>query len=348
MGRRSLAGMDKLKRSIVSRLACRFRSRAVVELENLALRHQLHVLRRQRPGRLRLFTFDRLLWVVLYRLWPRCLEAMVLVKPATVIQWHRQGFRLFWRWRSRSGRPSVEREISDLIRQLSSANPLWGAPRIHGELLKLGIEVSQATVAKYMMPRRGAPSPTWRSFLGSQAEGIAAIDMFVVASASFRLLYVMIILGHARRELVRTAVTEHPTAAWLSRQVTEAFPWDTAPRYLLRDRDASYGSDFRGRVEAMGITEVITAPRSPWQNAYVERVIGSIRRECLDHILIFNERHLRRVLSSYVDYYQRTRTHLSLDKDCPDPRPIQLRSVGKVVAIPKVGGLHHRYERLAA
>src|SRR5271163_1024032 len=164
---------------------------------------------------------------------------------------------------------------------MSSANPLWGAPRIHGELLKLGIEVSQATVAKYMVRRRGAP--TWRSFLRNHAEGIAAIDMFVVASASFRLLYVMIILAHDRRKFVHTAATEHPTAAWLSRQVTEAFPWDTAPRYLLRDRDASYGSDFRSRVEAMGITEVITAPRSPWQNAYV---IGSIRRECLDHIVI--------------------------------------------------------------
>jgi len=340
--------MLKLVRSIVSRLVCRFRSRAVVELENLALRHQLHVLRRQRPGRLRLFAFDRLVWVVLYRLWPRCLEMMVLVKPATVIRWHRQGFRLFWRWRSRSGRPSVDREIRNLIRQMSSANPLWGAPRIHGELLKIGIEVSQGTVAKYMVRRRGAPSQNWRTFLRNHAGGIAAIDMFVVASASFRLLYVMIILAHDRRKIVRIAVTEHPTAAWLSRQVTEAFPWDTAPRHLLRDRDASYGSEFRSRVEAMGITEVITAPRSPWQNAYVERVIGAIRRECLDHLVIFNERHLRRVLSSYVDYYQRTRTHLSLDKDCPDSRPIQQCSVGRVVAIPKVGGLHHRYERLAA
>jgi len=340
--------MFTLKRSIVSRLAHRFRSRAVVELENLALRHQLHVLRRQRPGRLRLFTFDRLLWVLLYRFWPRCLETMVLVKPATVIQWHRQGFRLFWRWRSRSGRPSVEREIRDLIRQMSSANPLWGAPRIHGELLKLGIEVSQATVAKYMLRRRGTPSQNWRSFLRNHAQGIAAIDMFVVATASFRLLYVMIILAHDRRTIVSTAVTEHPTAAWLSRQAIEAFPWDTAPRYLLRDRDASYGLEFRSRVEAMNITEVITAPRSPWQNAYVERVIGSIRRECLDHLVIFNERHLRRVMSSYVDYYQHSRTHLSLDKDCPDSRPIQHRSAGRVVAILKVGGLHHRYERLAA
>ncbi len=174
MGRRSVAGMHKLERSIVSMLAQRFRSRAILELENLALRHQLRVLRRQRPGRPWLFAADRLLWIWLYRLWPGCLEVMVLVKPATVVQWHRQGFRLFWRWRSRSGRPSVDREIRDLIRQISGANPLWGAPRIHGELLKLGIEVSQATVAKYMVRRRGVPSPTWRSFLLNQAEGIAA------------------------------------------------------------------------------------------------------------------------------------------------------------------------------
>ena len=340
--------MLRLVRFIVSVLARRFRRRVVLELEVLALRHQLHVLRRERPGRPRLFAIDRLFWVCLYRLWPRCLEAMVLVKPATVVQWHRQGFRLFWRWRSRSGRPSVDRETRKIIRQISSANPLWGAPRIHGELLKLGIEVSQATVAKYMIRRTSAPSPTWRSFLRIHAEGIAAIDLFVVASASLRLLYIVIILSHDRRKIVRFDVSEHPTAAWLSRQVTEAFPWDTAPRYLLRDRDASYGSYFCSRVEAMNITEVVTAPRSPWQNAYVERVIGSIRRECLDHMVIFNERHLRRVLSSYVDYYQGTRTHLSLDKDCPDPRPIMPRRIGKVVAIAKVGGLHHRYERLAA
>src|ERR1700674_2056207 len=296
--------MLKFERSIVSVLGRRFRSRSVVELENLALRHQLHVLRRQRPGRLRLFAFDRLLWVLLYRLWPRCLEVMVLVKPATVVQWHRQGFRLFWRWRSRSGRPSVNRGIRDLIREMNIANPLWGAPRIHGELLKLGVEISQATVAKYMVRRRGRPSPTWRSFLRNQAAGIAAIDMFVVASASFRLLYVMIILAHDRRKIVRFDVTRNPTAGWLARRVTDAFPWDTAPRYLLRDRDASYGQDFRKQVDAMGITEVVSAARSPWQNAYVERVIGSIRRECLDYIVIFNERHLCRVLSSSL----RTRT----------------------------------------
>lgn len=334
--------------ALFSWLTGRFRGRAELELEVIALRHQLAVLRRQRPGRARLFFIDRLLWVWLYRVWPRCLELMVLVKPATVVQWHRQGFRLYWRWRSRSGRPRVDREIHDLIRQMNRANPLWGAPRIHGELLKLGLEISQATVAKYMVRRVGTPSPTWRSFLRNQAEGIAAIDMFVAVSASFRLLYVMLILAHDRRRIVRFDVTQHPTAAWLSQQVIEAFPWDTAPRFLLRDRDRSYGPVFNKRVAAMSITQVVTTPRSPWQNAYVERVIGSIRRECLDHLVIFNERHLRRVLSSYVNYYHRTRTHLSLDKDCPEQRPTQAPRAGEIFAIPQVGGLHHRYQRLAA
>jgi hypothetical protein len=329
-------------------LAGRIRSRAELELELIGLRHQVAVLNRQRPGRLRLCSVDRLVWVWLYQVWPRCLETMVLVKPATVVQWHRQGFRLYWRWRSRPGRRPVGRETRKLIRQMCLANPLWGAPRIHGELLKLGIEVSQATVAKYMLRRPHSPSPSWRSFLRNQALGIAAIDMFIVPSATFRLLFVMLILAHDRRKIVRFDVTQHPTAGWLSRQVTEAFPWDTAPRFLLRDRDSSYGEVFSKRVEAMGITEVITAARSPWQNPYVERVIGSIRRECLDHFIILNERHLRRVLSSYETYYHRTRTHLSLRKECPDPRPVQPPTRGKVIAIPEVGGLHHRYERLAA
>src|SRR6202158_2225815 len=199
-----------------------------------------------------------------------------------------------------------------------------------------------------MVRRVGTPPPTWRTFLRNEAIGIAAIDMFVAVSVSFRLLYVMVILAHGRRRIVRFDVTQHPTAAWLSQQVVEAFPWDTAPSFLLRDRDAFYGSVFSKRVAAMGIAEVVTAPRSPWQNAYVERVIGSIRRECLDQVVIFNERHLQRVLSSYVDYYHRKRTHLSLKKDCPDPRPIRQPRSGRVMVIPQVGGLHHRYERLAA
>jgi transposase InsO family protein len=232
----------------------------------------------------------------------------------------------------------VDRGIRDLIREMNGANPLWGAPRIHGELLKLGIQISQATVARYMVRRTCSPSPTWRNFLSNQIEGIAAIDMFVVASASFRLLYVMVILSHARRRIVRFDVVQHPTSAWLARQVTEAFPWDTAPHYLIRDRDGSYGRVFSERLNAMGISEVVIAPRSPWQNAYVERVIGSIRRECLDHIVIYNERHLRRVMTSYRNYYHRSRTHLSLEKDCLDPRPIQLESRAKVIAIAEVGG----------
>lgn len=274
---------------------------------------------------------------------------MVLVKPATVVQWHRKGFRLYWRWRSRRlGRPRTGAEIRDLIRQMSLANPLWGAPRIHGEMLKLGIEVSQATVGRYLPWRPKVPSPTWRSFLHNHLTDIAAIDMFVVATATFRLLYALIVLGHDRRRIIHFAVTQNPTQGWLARQMTEAFPWDTAPRYLLRDRDASYGPAFRRRVRAMVIKEVVTAPRSPWQNPYVERLIGSIRRECLDHIVVFNEHHLREVLSTYFEYHHKARTHLSLNKDCPQPRHIQPLSAGKIIAFPEVGGLHHRYERRAA
>jgi len=335
--------------ALASLLSFRLRSRASLELEVVALRHQLTVLRRQRPGRPRLFSADRLLWVWLYRIWPQVLDAMVLVKPATVIGWHRKGFRLYWRRRSRHlGRPRTSREVRDLIRKMSQANPLWGAPRIHGELLKLGIEVSQATVSRYLPWRPKAPSPTWRSFLRNHMHDTAAIDMFVVVTAKFQLLYALIVLGHERRKILHFDVTSNPTQGWLARQITEAFPWDTAPRFLLRDRDASYGPTFRNRVQAMAIEQVVTAPRSPWQNAYVERIIGSIRRECLDHVIIFGERHLRRVLSAYCDYYHRSRTHLSLRKDCPEPRPIQPPSADTVIAFPQVGGLHHRYERRAA
>jgi putative transposase len=335
--------------ALVSILVFRFRSRAALELKLVALQHQLAVLRRQRPGRPQLSSLDRLLWMLLYRIWPQVIDAIVLVKPATVVAWHRKGFRFYWRWRSRRpGRPRINPEIRDLIRRMSNANPLWGAPRIHGELLKLGIKISQATVGRWMPWRPKAPSPTWRSFLRNHLLDIAAIDMFVVATATFRLLYALIVLSLDRRRVVHFAVTQNLTQDWLSRQMTEAFPWETAPRYLLRDRDKSYGPAFRHRVRAMGITEVITARRSQWQNPYVERLIGSIRRECLDHVIIFNERHLRRVLSSYVRYHHDTRTHLSLGKDCPRPRPIQFPSAGNIIAFPEVGGLHHRYERRAA
>jgi len=234
-------------------LNCRFCGRVQLELEIIALRHQLAVMRRLRPGRAQLLSMDCLIWVWFYRPWPRFLNVIVVVRPATVIRWQRQGFRLDWR---ESGRPAINREVRDLIRQIGNANPLWGGPRTYGELLKLGIEVSQATVAKYTMRGRGRRSPTWRSFLRNEAIGIAAMDMFVVPSATFRLLFVMLIPAHDRRKIVRFDVTQHPTAGWLSRQVTEAFPWDTAPRFLLSDCDASYGSTFHKRVEAMGIMKL--------------------------------------------------------------------------------------------
>ena len=225
---------------------------------------------------------------------------------------------------------------------MSVDNPLWGAPRVHGELLKLGIDVSQATVGRYLPRRPRAPSPTWRSFLRNHMTVIVAVDMFVVATATFRLLYAVIVLDHHRRRVVHFEVTQNPTQVWLAQQITEAFPWDTGSRYLLRDRDTSYGLCFQNRVQAMGIEEVLTAPRSPWQSPYVERIIGSIRRECLDHVIIFNETHLRRVLSCYFRYYHKSRTHLSLNKDCPDSRRIQPPSAGKIVAFPEVGGIHYR------
>jgi putative transposase len=342
--------MGAILSAVLSIFAFRFRGRASLEIELIALRHQVTVLRRQRPGRPQLSSLDRLLWVWLYRIWPQVIDAMVLVKPATVVQWHRNGFRVFWRWRSRRpGRPKIGIELRALIRRMSRANPLWGAPRIHGELLKLGIEISQATVGRWMPWRPRVPSPTWQTFLRNHLPDIAAIDMFVVATATFRLLYALIVLSLDRRRVVHFEVTTNPTQNWLSRQITEAFPWDTAPRYLLRDRDKSYGPAFRHRVRGMGITEVITAARSPWQNPYAERLIGSIRRECLDHVIILNERHLRRVLSSYFQYHHDARTHLSLNKDCPRPRPVQLPCTGNnIIAFPEVGGLHHRYERRAA
>ena len=335
---------------ILSLFCDSFRGRAVLQLELLALRHQLATIERTSP-RPSLRLADRLLWVILSRILPNWREVLVIVKPETVVGWHRKGFRLYWTWKSRrrrDGRPTVPREARDLIRRMSRENPLWGAPRIHGELLKLGIEVSQATVSKYIKNLPRPPSQTLLTFLRNHIHCSASMDFFVLPSATFRLLFVLIVLHHDRRRIVHIGVTAHPTATWIKQQMTEAFPWDTAPRYMIRDRDGVYGLEVRARIKAMGIDEVLTAPRSPWQNPYVERVIGSIRRECLDHVIVLSERHLRRGLHSYLDYYHESRTHLSLNKDSPVPRPIQPAETGKVIAFPQVGGLHHRYERLAA
>ena len=235
-------------------------------------------------------------------------------------------------------------EVRAMIREISIANPIWGAPRIHGELLKLGIDVSQSTVANYMVRGRHPPSQGWLTFLRNHADGIAAIDLFVVPTISFRLLFGLVILNHDRRRIVHIAATYHPTAEWIARQVVEAFPWETAPDYLIRDRDSAYGKVFRRRVSAMGIRDRPVAPRSPWQNGYVERVIGSIRRDLLDHVIVMGEAHLRRLLRAYGDYYNTWRTHLGLDKDTPFGRPIHDR--GRIMPIPKLGGLHQPYVRI--
>ncbi len=323
-------------------------SRAQLAAENLALRQQLVVLTRsvKRPH---LRRRDRIFWSWLSRIWHDWRSAIIIVKPETVIRWHRQGFRLYWRWKSRpkGGRPRVTTEIRALIRRMSLENITWGAPRIQAELALIGHDVSCATVAKYMKRRSGPPSQTWRTFLNRHAGEIAAIDFFVVPTVTFRLLYGFVVLRHERREVVHFAVTANPTAAWTARQLTEAFPWDEAPRYLLRDRDGIYGEEFINRVGAMSIEEVLTAPRSPWQNPYVERLIGSIRRECLDHLIVLGADHLRRTLRSYVDYYHQDRAHQSLDRRPPSGRELEPVENGSVVSLPRVGGLHHRYTRAA-
>ena len=323
-----------------------FRSRASLEGEILALRHQLAVLQRKAPTKPAFRNIDRFIFSLLYRLSPNTLNTLTIVRPETVIRWHRAGFRAWWRWKShpRGGRPQTPIEIRRLIRAVSLANPLWGAPRIHGELLKIGIDVGQTTVAKYMARRRGPPSQGWKTFLRNHADGIAAMDLFVVPTMSLRLLFGLLILRHHRREIVWIGVTGNPTAEWIAQQLTEAFGWETAPRYLLRDRDRVYGHIFIQRVRAMGIRDRPVAPRSPWQNGYCERAIGSIRRDCLDHVVVFDERHLRYLLRCYADYYNQSRTHLSLGKDAPARKQIQ--SAGRIVVRPILGGLHHRYVRI--
>jgi transposase InsO family protein len=231
---------------------------------------------------------------------------------------------------------------------MSQANPTWGAPRIVGELQKLGINVAKSTVEKYRVRPKKPPSPTWKTFLNTHVKELVALDFFVVPTVTSKVLFVLLILAHHRRRVVHVNVTAHLTAEWTGQQVVQAFPWDEAPQYLLRDRDRIYGTAFRQRVRNLGITEVLSAPCSPWQNPYVERLIGSIRRECLDHVIVLGERHLNRLLTSYLAYYHHWRTHLSLEMDCPEPRPIQPCSLGPVHAVLEVGGLHHHYERWAA
>jgi len=317
--------------------------------ENLALRQQLIVLKRNQH-RPKLKERDRLFWVVMSRIWSGWRDALLIVQPDTVVRWHKRAFKYYWRRKSRlgkRGRPALDPDVKTLILKMADANPFWGAPKIHGELLKLGIVVSERTVSNLLRwHRRKPPSQTWRTFIKNHMPDMVGVDFLVVPTIRFQLLFVFVILSHARRRVVHFNVTANPTAEWTAQQIVEAFPWDTAPKYLLRDRDSIYGGWFQRRVKSMGIEEVLTAYHSPWQNPYVERLHGSIRRECLDHIIVLDENHLRRILRAYFAYYHEDRTHLGLEKETPMERPISSRAspTSWVVELPRVGGLHHRYE----
>jgi len=322
-----------------------FKSRCRLEAENLLLRHQLTIALRASP-RLRLLGSDRALLLWMTRLWPSLLDAVRVVQPETVLRWHRAGFKMLWRWKSchKAGRPKIDHGLRTLIRRMSRENPLWGASRIHGELLMLGFEVAQSTVSKYMVRSGMPPSQNWKTFLRNHAQAIAAIDLCVVPTLTFDLLFAFLVLGHGRRQLLWFEVTRHPTAEWLARQINEAFPWTSAPAYLVRDNNRAYGHVFTSRVRAMGIRDRPISPGSPWQNGIAERLIGTLRRECLDQVVIFSEMHLRRILSAYAAYYNQARTHMALQKDPPLHRAVQ-RS-GAIFAIPTLAGLHHQYVRI--
>ena len=342
--------MPPLVYPILSAFGALFRSQLSLLAENIALQHQLAIYRRtvKRP---RTRPEDRIVWCWLSRCWARWREVLVIVQAATVIAWQRKRFRDHWARLSNAGkpgRPQISEQIRDLIRTISGANPLWGTPRIVGELGKLGIEVAKSTVDKYRVRSRNAPSPTWKAFLKNHLRDLVSIDFVIVPTIRFKLLYVLIVLEHSRRRVLHFNVTAHPTALWTAQQIVEAFPWDSAPKYLLRDRDAIYGEELRKRIHAMGIEQVLSAPRSPWQNPFVERLIGTLRRDCLDHIIALNECHLRHVIGRYLSYYHDWRTHLSLSMDAPNPRVVHPPEQGRVVTFPELGGLHHHYERLAA
>src|ERR1700716_355260 len=338
--------MIALVRFFLSLVGSLLKPKLRLAAENAALRHQLIVLRRKMRGRAWLNNNDRWFFIQMYRWFPSILQVLTIIRPETLVRWHRAGFRYYWRWKSRSlgGRPQIETELRALIRQMSMENPLWGAPRIHGELLKLGFEVAQSSVGKYMVKRRGPPSQEWRTFLRNHAPDIAPMDLFVVPTIGFKLLYGFVIIRLDRRDLVWIGVTTNPTAEWVARQITEAFPWDDAPGYMIRDRDRIYGAVVARRLRAMGIRDKPIAPASPWQNGFAERLVGSIRRECLDHVIVLGEERLRRILKSYAAYYNGVRTHRSLNKDAPVSRPLQRCGVISSHAI--LGGLHHHYVRI--
>ncbi|MBK9304461.1 MAG: transposase family protein [bacterium] len=335
---------------ILHALLSGLRARRSLALENLALRQQLLILQRANP-KPAFKPLDRLFWVLLSRLWPGWRRPLRLVKPETVIGWHRQLWRLWWRRKSRPsepGRPRIPLELIELIRRISRENPTWGAPRIHGEVLMLGFEVSEATVARYMIKRRGRPTQDWKTFLTNHLGETVAVDFLTVPTVMFKTLHVFVVLSLERRRIVHLNVTRHPTAAWTAMQLRLAFPFETAPRFLVRDRDGVYGFEVQQAIESLGIEQLVISPRSPWQNGYCERVVGTLKRECLDHLIPLSEGHARRILRGYLEYYHGSRTHLGLGKDTPDGRLVEAHDLGPVRRRAMVGGLHSRYFRKAA
>jgi putative transposase len=323
--------------------------RSRLALENVALRQQITVLKRS-VKRAKINDSDRVFWILMRRLLDSWRDTLLIVKPETVIKWHRKGWKYFWHRKSRRGspgRPKIDPEVIELIRRMSRDNVLWGAPHIRSELALLGHHVAESTVAKYMIRQPRQPSQTWRTFIANHMTVTAACDFFVVPTLTFKSLYCFVVLAHDRRTILHMNVTRHPTDEWTAQQIREAFPGDGfVPQYLHRDRDSIYGSVFRKTLSALGIEQVLSARKSPWQNPFAERVIGSIRRECTDHIVPLGERHLSRVLALYATYYNKSRPHLSLDGNSPTPRFVH-NGEAEVMAIPHLGGLHHRYVRAA-
>ena len=321
-------------------------------LENLALRQQLAVLKRKHP-RPKLGPLDKLFWLLARRFWSRWKEMLVLVLPETVARWHRAGFKAYWamlgkvRKRIGGGR-RISKQIRELIFRMVAENPTWGAPRIHGELLMLGFEVSETTVSRWMRraPRVPEPAKRWLAFLRNHREAIAAMDFFAVPTLTFHLLYCFFIISHDRRRILHFNVTRHPTSGWIVQQLREAFPYDAVPRFLLFDHDAKYGLEVPTAIRSMKIDCVQTSIQSPWQNGVAERWVGSCRRELLDHVIALNERHLKRLVSDYISYYHQDRTHLGLDKRTPAGRSCAAAH-GPVISRRRLGGLHHRYDRAA-
>jgi hypothetical protein len=325
-----------------------FRNRADTALEILALRQQVAVLKRKR-ARPTLNRLDRTFWILLRRVWPRWTDALIVVRPETVVGWHRAAFRAYWRWRSRSrcGRPKVAEEIRSLIRRMTAENAGWGAPKIHGELLKLGFVVSERTVGRYLrrLRRRGDPAKRWLAFLNNHREAIVAFDFFTVPTVSFQLLYCFFVIEHGRRRILHFNVTAKPTSEWVLQQLRETFA-DAGPyRYVILDRDSKFDAEVILLLKSTGLTPKRTSVQSPWQNGIAERWVGSCRRELLDHVIALNESHLRRLMREYVSYHHEDRIHDSLEKDTPNRRPVEMKTstAATVSSVPRLGGLHHRY-----